>query len=308
MAITKLVLDRQAVAKTFAFGTTSVNEEALVTINKGTAAASTVVLDVKGSASVAGDLNLTGNLNITGNVNTQSVTNTNVADITITLNDGGTTPSDDTSGIIIEGTGNSIIGALKYKAASATKWSVGTGASQDDVVGATATQTLTNKTLTSPAINTPTGIVKGDVGLGNVDNTSDVNKPVSTAQATSIATKKTDSMSTNKLLGRGTAATGAIEEITLGTGLALTGNTLNVTTSTAYQRSTVVSGTQDSANKIFTIANTLLTGSEQVFINGQLLMPGASNDYVYNGTTTVTFQAGFTAPSATDVIRIYGCW
>jgi hypothetical protein len=47
----------------------------------------------------------------------------------------------------------------------------------------TGTQTLTNKTLTSPVINTPTGIVKADVGLSDVDNTSDVNKPVSTAQA-----------------------------------------------------------------------------------------------------------------------------
>ncbi len=49
------------------------------------------------------------------------------------------------------------------------------------IVGTTDTQTLTNKTLTSPAIATPTGLVKGDVGLGNVDNTSDANKPVSTA-------------------------------------------------------------------------------------------------------------------------------
>ena len=40
----------------------------------------------------------------------------------------------------------------------------------------TTAQTLTNKTLTSPVINTPTGIVKGDIGLGNVDNTSDVTK------------------------------------------------------------------------------------------------------------------------------------
>lgn len=47
----------------------------------------------------------------------------------------------------------------------------------------TLTQTLTNKTLTSPIINSPTGIIKSDVGLGNVDNTSDINKPVSTAQA-----------------------------------------------------------------------------------------------------------------------------
>lgn len=44
------------------------------------------------------------------------------------------------------------------------------------VVGTTDTQTLTNKSLTSPAITTPTGIVKGDVGLGSVDNTSDATK------------------------------------------------------------------------------------------------------------------------------------
>jgi hypothetical protein len=44
------------------------------------------------------------------------------------------------------------------------------------LVSKTSTDTLTNKTLTSPVINTPTGIVKGDVGLGNVDNTSDSTK------------------------------------------------------------------------------------------------------------------------------------
>lgn len=40
----------------------------------------------------------------------------------------------------------------------------------------TTVQTFTNKTLTAPVVNSPTGIVKGDVGLGNVDNTSDVTK------------------------------------------------------------------------------------------------------------------------------------
>lgn len=37
------------------------------------------------------------------------------------------------------------------------------------------------------ATKTALSLVKGDVGLGNVDNTSDVNKPVSTAQATADA-------------------------------------------------------------------------------------------------------------------------
>lgn len=48
-------------------------------------------------------------------------------------------------------------------------------------------QTLTNKTLTSPAITTPTGLVKADVGLGNVDNTADSAKNVATAATLTTA-------------------------------------------------------------------------------------------------------------------------
>ena len=47
-------------------------------------------------------------------------------------------------------------------------------------------------TATLAAAKTLLALVKGDVGLGNVDNTSDANKPISTAQAAAIATKLTD--------------------------------------------------------------------------------------------------------------------
>ena len=96
------------------------------------------------------------------------------------------------------------------------------------VVGTTNTQTLTNKTLTSPKINedvvltatatelnyvdgvtsaiqtqidakaptasptftgTVSGVTKAHVGLGSVDNTSDANKPVSTATQTALDLK-----------------------------------------------------------------------------------------------------------------------
>jgi hypothetical protein len=57
-------------------------------------------------------------------------------------------------------------------------------------VSTTGTQTLTNKTITAPL-----GIVKGDVGLGNVDNTSDATLLASVA----TLTNKTISGSANTL-------------------------------------------------------------------------------------------------------------
>ena len=52
------------------------------------------------------------------------------------------------------------------------------------VVGTSDSQTLTNKTLTSPVISSPTGLVKADVGLSNVDNTSDATKNSAVATLT----------------------------------------------------------------------------------------------------------------------------
>ncbi|CAH1658773.1 hypothetical protein CHELA1G11_12858 [Hyphomicrobiales bacterium] len=48
-----------------------------------------------------------------------------------------------------------------------------------DVVGTSDVQTLSNKTLTSPVISSPTGLVKSDVGLDNVSNTAPADLPIS---------------------------------------------------------------------------------------------------------------------------------
>jgi len=79
------------------------------------------------------------------------------------------------------------------------------------VVGTTNTQTLTNKTLT-----TPLGIVKGDVGLGSVDNTADTAKPVSTAQQTALDLKA----ATVHVHAGADISTGTVGTARLGTGTA----------------------------------------------------------------------------------------
>lgn len=65
-------------------------------------------------------------------------------------------------------------------------------------------KTLTGGVFTSPAITSPTGLVKADVGLGNVDNTSDATKN----SATATLTNKTIALSANTLnfLQTGTGA------------------------------------------------------------------------------------------------------
>jgi hypothetical protein len=70
---------------------------------------------------------------------------------------------------------------------------IGSNAAGNEVPTLAGSETLTNKTLSSPVINTPTGLVKADVGLSNVDNTSDANKPISSATQTALNGKANSS-------------------------------------------------------------------------------------------------------------------
>jgi len=105
--------------------------------------------------------------------------------------------------------------------------------------GKDETCTLTGKTLTSPVINTPTGIVKGDVGLGNVDNTSDATKnaasvtltnktitaPVFSGTATGTYTLGgTPSIAASALTGQLGVANGGTGASTLTSGSVVVGN------------------------------------------------------------------------------------
>lgn len=62
------------------------------------------------------------------------------------------------------------------------------------------------------------------------------------------------------------------------------------------------SGTVNGVNATFTLANTPVAGTEQVFFNGQLLEPGAGNDYTISGAT-LTMLAPF-IPTTNDKLRV----
>lgn len=60
------------------------------------------------------------------------------------------------------------------------------------------------------------------------------------------------------------------------------------------------SGSVNGSNTAFTLANTPIAGTEQVFLNGLLQEPGAGNDYTISGAA-ITY---LTAPVAGDKIRV----
>lgn len=81
-------------------------------------------------------------------------------------------------------------------------------------------------------------------------------------------------MATNKLIGRGTAGTGVMEEITLGTGLSFTGTTLNASGSGG----TIT--TQDEGSTLSTTVTTLN------FVGAGVTASGSG------ATTTITIPGG----------------
>jgi hypothetical protein len=111
------------------------------------------------------------------------------------------------------------------------------------LVTTTGTQTLTNKTITSPA-----GLVKGDVGLGNVDNTSDANKPVSTATQTALDLKA--NLDSPTFTGTPTLPTGTIATTQTA------GNNSTAVATTAYVQ-TAVSNLVDTAPEALNTLNEL---------------------------------------------------
>lgn len=84
-----------------------------------------------------------------------------------------------------------------------------------------------------------------------------------------------------------------------GTSLVIGASGISVNSANFKTRETPA-GTLNGSNTTFTLANTPIVGSEEVFLNGLLQEPGAGNDYTISGAT-ITY---LTAPVSTDRLRV----
>ena len=175
----------------------------------------------------------------------------------------------------LDNDGNALLtGALYWNSTSSNLWvwngSAWTQATLTAGSFATlaGTETLTNKTLTSPVINTPTGIVKGDVGLANVDNTSDATKN----SAIATLTNKTIAFGSNTLT----------DVASINTAQTFTG------TKTFSGTSSALAMVLNDAAEVATVSATAATGTINYDITTQSVLYYTSNA---SANWTVNFRA-----------------
>lgn len=175
------------------------------------------------------------------------------------------------------------------------------------VVGTTNSQTLTNKTLTSPVINTPTGIVKGDVGLGNVDNTSDATK---NSAAVTLTNKAIDA-DVNTITNIENADIKAAAAIALNKLAAITASRVPVGDASGFLVASSVTATTlgylDATSSIqtqlnATLTNPMTTGGDVIYGGASgvatRLANGTAGQYLKSaGGTSAPTWASFTPPT-----------
>jgi hypothetical protein len=167
--------------------------------------------------------------------------------------------------------------------------------------------------------------VSGTGTVMTIDNLAVTNAKINDLAGSKLTGAYTASgmtMATNKLLGRTTASSGAVEEISVSSPLTFSSGALGIQTASGSQAGALSStdwttfnnkltltkyivretpsGSINGSNTAFTLSNTPVSGTESVYLNGVLQEPGAGNDYTIS-TNTITY---LTAPTTGDRLRV----
>ena len=154
------------------------------------------------------------------------------------------------------------------------------------VASTTAAALALKAPLASPAFTgTPTGITAAHVGLGNVTNTSDANKPVSTAQQTALDLKAPLASPT---------FTGTVNAATVTASGAVTGSNLSGTNTGDQTTVTGNAGTATTLQTARTINGTSFNGSANITVT-------ASADTLTGATLPALSGVNLTALNATNL-------
>lgn len=287
----------------------SLNSAAIASLALADSAVQPAALNPKANASItiSSGAGLTGGGDLTVN-RTLALSSASIA--SLALADSAVQPSalGDAAGLNV-GTAAGTVAAGNHTHPAATTSAAGFMAAADKTkLNGIAVGAQVN-TVTS--VNSQTGavvLVKADVGLGNVDNTSDANKPVSTATQTALNAKAGTAVATttvnglmsgadkSKLNGIATGATANTGTVTsvgmsVPTGLSVGGSpvtssgTLAITYAAGYQGYTSAEATKLSTG----VFGSTLTCNSSLRINA-----GLSGGYarIYNDSGELSFANG----------------
>lgn len=178
----------------------------------------------------------------------------------------------------------------------------GLSPSNDDILQRKA-GAWTNRTMAQ--VKTDLVLVKGDVGLGNVDNTSDVNKPVSTAQQTALDAKLDDSqLDTDVTLAANSDAKIATQKATksyvdaVAQGLSVKGSVL-LATAAALPANTYLAGVITiTATGTLTVDGTVTALNDRILVKDEVAQLGNG---IYKVTTAGAIGVAAVLTRSTDM-------